>query len=269
MASKKSTKTRDNSGDSTKPPPPSDFDMGTGAMMGDGSAATSDTSWMSQHKGIVYGGGLALLVVLGYILYKDHGTSTSSTQAASSLPVTDVLGMTPASGNNSAPGSSGYGGNGSSTALETALNQLDDELQTLASTNTAPSSPTGISLPGGGQIIVPGTTPTDTPSDLPTSLPQTSLTSTTKTASPMGIQVWNPTTAIDVASQGLPLVNNAQNTAQYTTASLQPIVGLQNAQADEAAGTPVYWKNPQGELEVVTPGMSTVPGDRTLYTAAS
>jgi len=256
MASKKSTKTRDNSGDSTKPPPPSDFDMGTGAMMGDGSAATSDTSWMSQHKGIVYGGGLALLVVLGYILYKDHGTSTSSTQAASSLPVTDVLGMTPASGNNSAPGSSGYGGNGSSTALETALNQLDDELQTLASQDTTPSIPTGT---------------TSTPIDLP-NIPfnpggPTSASSTTKTASPMGIQVWNPSTAQALVSQGLPLANNAQNTAQFTTASLQPIGTLQSAQAAEAAGTPVYWKNPQGELQEVTPGMSTVPGDRTLYTA--
>jgi hypothetical protein len=108
-----------------------------------------------------------------------------------------------------------------------------------------------------------------------TTLPPTNSTPppTSQSSSPgagagqAGIQVWNPATAQDLVSQGLPLANNAQNTAQFTTASLQPIGTLQSAQADEAAGTPVYWKNPQGELQEVTPGMSTVPGDRTLYTA--
>jgi len=119
------------------------------------------------------------------------------------------------------------------------------------------------------------TTPTTGTSSSP---PSTTLPSSTSQpqqqpspgagAATAGIQVQNPTTARELVAQGLPLADNPQQTAQYTTASLQPIANPQAAASDFAAGTPVYWINPSGELQEATYGMATVPGDRTLYTAA-
>ena len=139
MAKKKSSSpTTDGQKDSDKPPSPEAMDVtGAGALTGDGSAAMpGGGGWASQHKGILIGGGIAVVVVVGYILIKSHGTA-SGAQSGSAMPVTDLLGgQTTPSTNSSGPGSSGYGGSGSATAIEKAITQMEDALHTQSQQNT-------------------------------------------------------------------------------------------------------------------------------------
>ena len=139
MAKKKtSSPTSDGQKDSDKPPSPEAMDVtGAGALTGDGSAAMpGGGGWASQHKGILIGGGIAVVVVVGYILIKSHGTA-SGAQSGSAMPVTDLLGgQTTPSTNSGGPGSSGYGGSGSATAIEKAITQMEDALHTQSQQNT-------------------------------------------------------------------------------------------------------------------------------------
>lgn len=139
MAKKKSSSpTTDGQKDSDKPPSPEAMDVtGAGALTGDGSAAMGGGGWASQHKGILIGGGIAVVVVVGYILIKTHGSS-SGAQSGSTMPVTDLLGgPTVPSTNASAPGTaSGYGGNGSASSIENAITQMEDALHTQSQQNT-------------------------------------------------------------------------------------------------------------------------------------
>lgn len=197
---------------------------------------------MPSMKTLAIGG--AGIVVAIVVFSKLHASSSTSTTTASGATSS---GSTPANSTGVDTGQLG--------SFETSLtSELDAwEAQQTAgggstSTSTGSSTPTATSSP----IPSSGSVPQSNPAPVVTS---------------KGVQVYDPATAKTLVASGLPLADNSAGTAQYTTATLDPIANVSAAQSDLSAGIPVYWKNPSGQLEQVTPGLSTVAGDRTLFTA--
>ena len=254
MAKKKSSSpTTDGQKDSDKPPSPEAMDVtGAGALTGDGSAAMPGGGWASEHKGILIGGGIAVVVVVGYILIKSHGTA-SGAQSGSAMPVTDLLGgQTTPSTNSGGPGSSGYGGSGSATAIEKAITQMEDALHTQSQQNTLALQNALASQqasqsnawrrflkkvnPGGSSTITPGSSGGSANYGIPSGY----------------TRVPNPTVAKDIVSTGGYLADNASRTTQYSLPST-----VSTAQTNVNLGIPsgyVHVPNPTVAKELVAAG---------------